>query len=395
MSQQHIALITHSAYSLEPRCRRMAEALVAHGYAVDVFCVRWPGEPTISRLNGVRIFQMPVTRRQGRGRLTYITEYLRSFLLAAGRVLVHHLRERYALAQVFNPPDILAFSSLLPRLFSRARVIMDVRDMAPELFMSRFGLGADHRITRTLRTHERWACRYADAVTVCSSHQLGVMAGRGIPRDKMTVILNTPDHAIFGAPPPVTRPRPVAGRPFTLLFHGSLLERYGVGTLIEAAALLAPELPNLRVAFYGSGDFKPTAQELVKRLDVGETVHFYERLPFEAMPALIASADIGIVPTRRDVFTETTIATRLFEYVHMGIPTVVSRLSATADYFADDMVAYFAPDDPADLARQVLRLYHDPDVGQALAKNARRFTVQHNWAADQATYLALVDRLLR
>ena len=150
---KRIAFITHSPYPIEPRARRMAEALAERGYAVDVFCLRWPGEPETDRVKGVTIYRLPVARRQGGGRLAYVMEYLRSFLLMAWHVTRHHLRQRYALAQVYNPPDILTFSTLVPRLLSGMRVMLDVRDMAPELFMSRFGLSLEHPITRTLRGH--------------------------------------------------------------------------------------------------------------------------------------------------------------------------------------------------------------------------------------------------
>lgn len=394
MTPQRIAFITHSPYPIEPRAKRMAEALAERGYAVDVFCLRWAGEPETGRVKGVTIYRLPVTRRQGGGRLAYVTEYLRSFLGMGWRLTKRHLRAPYALVQVYNPPDILAFSTLLPRVFSRARVILDVRDMAPELFMSRFGLGRDHPITRTLRANERWACRYADAVTVCTQHQLDVMAARGIDRAKMAIVMNTPDDAIFGAPAPLPRPPAAAGRPFTLIDHGSILARYGLDLLIEALPLLAPEIPGLRVEVYGFGDFKPAVQALAARLGVDGLVRFRERLPLEEMPAAIAAADLGIVPSRRDVFTDTILPTRLMEYAHMGVPAVVGHTATIREYFDEEMVAYFRDEDPADLARQVLALYRDPARAQALAQNARRFTAEHNWPRDKATYLGLVERLI-
>ncbi len=262
MTPKRIAFITHSPYPIEPRAKRMAEALAERGYAVDVFCLRWPGEAETDRVKGVTIYRLPVSRRQGGGRLAYVTEYLRSFLLMAWHLTQHHVRHRYALAQVYNPPDILSFSTLIPRLLSGMRVVLDVRDMAPELFMSRFGLSLQHPITRTLRAHERWACRYADAVTVCTQHQFDVMAARGIEPAKMAIVLNTPDDAIFGTPVPLPRPLPRPASRFTLIYHGSILARYGLDTLIEAVPLLAPDIPNLQVEIYGFGDFKPAVQAL-------------------------------------------------------------------------------------------------------------------------------------
>lgn len=391
---KRIALITHSAYPTEPRARRMAEALAKKGYVINVFCVRRPDQPDFEQFNNLAIYRLPIARRQGSGARAYLTEYMRSFALATWYVSRYHRRDRYALIQVYNPPDILAFSTLLPRLLSGTRIALDVRDMAPELFMSRFGFGSDHPITRTLRANERWACRYADAVTVCTEHQRTVMAARGISPAKMTVVMNTPDPNFFGEPVPLPRPPAPPGRPFTLFYHGSILERYGLGTLIEAVPSLTREIPNLRVECYGDGDFRPAAGALARRLGVQDVVHINKSVPLEAIPTLMVTADLGVVPTRRDRFTDTIMATRLLEYVHMGVPTVVSRTATTAEYFTDDMVAYFEPDDPADLARQVMALYRHPARAQSLAMNARRFTEEHNWARDQAIYTDMIDRLI-
>ena len=395
---ERIAFITHSSYPIEPRARRMAEALVQQGRAVDVFCLCQPGEPEEEQINGVAIHRMPVSRHQGGGRWVYIMEYLQFFLLAGWRLSREHLRRRFVLAQVYNPPDALAFCTLFPRLLSGMRVVLDVRDMAPNLFMSRFGLSPDHLITRTLRAHERWACGYADAVTVCTQHQFNVMRDRGIGPEKMVVVMNTPDERFFGAVVPAeTRDfSPASGRPFTLIYHGAILERYGLDILVRAVPLLLADIPDLQVEIYGRGDFMPTAQGLVQALGVADHIRFHEHMPLEMMRAAVAGADVGVVPMRRDVFTDTILPTKLMEYAHMGVPAVVARTATTSEYFPDDTVAYFTPEDPADLAQQVLRLHREPETARALARAVQaRFTAQHHWKLDKQIYTELVDHLIR
>ena len=225
----------------------MAESLAKRGYGVDVYCLRHAGETADENIEGVSVHRLPISRQQGRGGKSYLWEYLRFFLAAGWKLVRHQARRRYALVQVYNPPDILAFSTLPLRLLFGARVILDVRDMAPELFQSRFNLADGHWVTRVLRLHERWGCRYADAVTVCTVHQLNVMAGRGIPAARQTIIMNCPDEAIFGAEHGRdAAPGHDSGRPpkeFTLIYHGGILKRYGLDVLVQAIPLLAQEIP--------------------------------------------------------------------------------------------------------------------------------------------------------
>jgi glycosyltransferase involved in cell wall biosynthesis len=366
-----------------------------------VFCLRHADEAPVEVLNDVTIYRLPVPRGQGGGGLSYLWEYLRFFSAAAWHLTRRHRQRRYVLAQVYNPPDILVFATLLPRLLTGMKVVVDVRDMAPELFQSRFGLAPDHIVARTLRTHERWACTYADAVTVCTEHQFNVHLGRGIPRQRMTIVMNCPDEAIFGPLPDLqarVADKSAAAaddaRPFVVIYHGAILQRYGLNVLIRAIPHLKTVIPGLRVDIYGAGDFLPVARAIAGELEVNDVAHFHGYRPLAAIVPIVRAADVGVVPMRRDVFTDTILPTKLMEYAYLGIPAVVARTCTTAEYFTGDMVAYCEPDDPEDLAHQILALYRDPAAAAAQASRARAFTTVHNWHGEKAKYLALVAELV-
>ena len=52
-----------------------------------------------------------------------------------------HLRRRYDLVHVHNMPDFLVLAACAPRLMG-ARVILDIHDVVPELYVSKFNLPA-------------------------------------------------------------------------------------------------------------------------------------------------------------------------------------------------------------------------------------------------------------
>lgn len=387
---KRIAIITQSRYPVEVRARRMAEACAAGGYEVDVYCLREPSEAAQERINGVTVHRLPMFRRQGARALVYISEYLRFLFAVGARLSRRDLRRQYDLIQVYNPPDILAFASLAPKLFGRARVLVDIRDVAPELYMSRFQKGADHWMTRLLRLQERWACRYADAVTVCTTYVRDLLGGRGVDPAKMTIVMNCPDERIFGGPAPRA-----SHTGYHLVYHGGMLARYGPDLIVQALPLLAPEIPGLRLDLYGTGDFLPQVRALVDSLGLADIAHVHGFVPTERIPALVAAADLGVVPMRKDIFTDGLLPTKLMELATLGVPAVAARTLTTSTYFPEDMVHYFRPGDVADLAAKILDLYHHPEQARTLAANAGRFAAIHNWPNEKATYLALVDGLLK
>jgi glycosyltransferase involved in cell wall biosynthesis len=397
---KRICLITHSGYPVEPRSRRLAEALVDAGYAVDVLCLTLPGQPSEAVVGGVRILRLGVTRHQGAGAAVYLQEYASFFVQAGLRLLRLHRAHPYTLVQVHNPPDAMVFCTLPVRL-AGVPIILDLRELTPELFMSRFGLARNGFVVRTLALLERWACGYAQAALVLHDRHRRIMLGRGIAPDKLTQVMNCPDERIFD---PTRLPsrrvglaagqRAADGR-FIVINNGGLLERYGVDILVRAVALVRDQIPGIRLELYGAGDFRPRLEALVAELNLGEVVTFHGQQPIEGMPAAIADADVGVAPLRQDVFTDCGLPTKLLEYVALGLPAVASRTATTADYFTDDTVQLFAPGDAEDLARRLLILYNDPLAAQAQADRARRFTEAHNWSIEKASYLSLVRRLVR
>ncbi len=384
----------------------MAEALVERGYGVDVLCLQQPGQSANEVLYGVNVVRLPETRHQGKGALAYLKEYARFFFLAAAELRRRHRSAPYSLVQVHNPPDALVFSTLaIQGLRRRIPVVLDLRELVPELFMSRFNLARTSFVVRTLTAVERWSCRYASAIFVLHDRHRRIMAGRGIPEDKLTQVMNCPDERIFcvgaasaGVPAgralTASRRNGHGGDAFTVVINGGIFLRYGVDLLVRAIALVRAEIPGICLEMYGAGDYRPELERLIADLDLGDAVHLHGQRPIEEMPAAIAAANVGVAPLRQDVFTDCGLPTKLLEYVALGVPAIASRTATTADYFDDSMALLFEPGNAEDLAAKLLQVYRDPAGAAARAECARAFTARYNWRTESAAYVQTIEHLL-
>jgi glycosyltransferase involved in cell wall biosynthesis len=387
----NVLMAAYTNYRRDPRVKREAEALVEAGHAVTFLAKRQPGEPNRETIAGVDVIKTIGLKNPRTSAVIYILDYFVFFAMLSAHLLRHPFR--YDLIHVNNMPDFLVFATWLQRLMGKP-VIHDVHDLMPELFVEKFGSGERHPLVRALLLQERWAGRFASAVLTVEERLRDILGGRGIPKDKIHVLMNLPDDRIFAARPASPEPR---GDKFVLVYHGTLARRLGLDIAIRAVAEVVGEIPHLEFRVIGAGEERERLIALARELGVERNVSFSDGfVPVERIPALLADADLGVVPLRISAGTDIMLPTKLLEYVSMGIPCVVPRTGTVCRYFDDEMVQFFQAEDHLSLAGAIRALYHDPDRRRRLAEQATaRFGSKYSWSVHKTVYTNLVSQLLK
>jgi glycosyltransferase involved in cell wall biosynthesis len=385
-------MVVHAFYPYrETRVQREAQALVDRGYEVDVICLRARGEPAFGIENGTSVYRLPVKRHKNSGPVIQLLEYLTFFVLAFAKLTALHCRRRYRVVQVHNLPDFLVFAALVPKL-TGAQLILDIHDLMPEFYAARFNCPMTGWPVRLVRWQEHIACRFADHVVTVTELWRETLIGRGLPDAKVTVVMNVADDSIFHQAPAID-PTVRNDDCFRLIYHGTLTQRYGIDVAIRAVDIARKKIP-VHMTIHGVGAYLEDLMELVDDLDLREHVHFSRHsVPVDELPQLIKMADVGVVPYRRDVFTDGILPTKLMEYVALGVPVIAARTPAIATYFDETMVEFFTPGDQEDLARCIVKLCSDRERLAQLVLGADKFNQRYNWARLGAEYVALVERL--
>ena len=387
-SRRH-CMVVHATYPVgETRVQRQALALVDAGFEVDVLCLRTAGEPASEIVEGVRVRRLPLDRHRGSGMLAQLLEYLAFFVMVAVVFSARHLTRRYHSVQVHNLPDFLVFSVAVAKV-TGTRVILDLHDLMPEFMASRVDAGSGHPLVRLVTIQERLACAFADEVITVTEHWAETLRSRGVTAEKVHVVMNVADPRLFR--------RDVGhedeDEAFTVIYHGTFTRRYGVDVLVGAVASLTADLPGIRLVLLGDGEIRDELISLVERAGLSERVEFSPgTIEASALPPRIASADVGVVPNRSNVFTDGILPTKLLEYVAVGIPTVVSDTEGVRRYFDDDMVEFVEPGDEQALAEALRRLAEEPERCEALVERSDEFNRRHSWTAEAERYVALVEQ---
>jgi glycosyltransferase involved in cell wall biosynthesis len=392
LRSRRTAVLLYSYYPADPRPRRAAEAMVRAGAGVDLICLRKPGEKAREIVNGVNVLRLPI-RKKRHSKLTYFSQYSSFFFACFGLLVARSLRRRYDLVHVHNMPDALVFSALIPKLL-RAKVILDLHDPMPELMMSIYKLPTDYSLVRLLKTFEKLSIDFASVILTPNKAFRDLFISRGCPPCKIEIIMNAPEEDIFD--PANYRSGDEPGRndvrPFRLMYHGLIAERHGLDTALQALALLREKIPQLQFHIFGNRTtYMDYMDSLVEELGLGAQVRYHGYQPQIEIARAIAEVDLGIIPNKRNPFTELNMPTRIFEYLAMGKPAIVPNTRGVRDYFDENSAFFFEPGDPQSLASAVQRVVNEPDEVAALLANARSVYEQHRWQLQQSRFIGIVS----
>ena len=392
---KRICIISYADFPAGPRKLRQTLALKGQGYEVDVICNRQSMQKKYEIIYGANVFRLRLFRKRG-NLIAYTYRYALSFVFISFKLSILHLFKRYSIIQVNSIPDFLVFTCLIPKLLG-ARIVLDMMDPMPELYITKFRCQENAFIVRSLKLIEKMSTRFADAVLTQNNSYALLFSRRDIPKSKITVLHNSPDELFFGPIRNASMRTRQKGK-FVLLFHGTITERHGLETAVRSICFLRNEISNIQLQIVGGGEYfgrehADKITKLVANLNVKQYVWFRGSFKVEDIPTIIEQADIGVIPNKKSVFAETNLPNRVFEYLWMGKPVVMSRTRGVLNYFDDSSIIYFEPENPEDMARAVLNLYNNPENAKELVVNAQKICQKYRWEVEKKKYVRLVESL--
>jgi glycosyltransferase involved in cell wall biosynthesis len=375
-------------FPFDTHLKREVDALLDDGHEVHVVCMSRPHEPRRERQGRLTIWRMPIGHRRA-GAARYVIEHASFVAAAAATVAALHLRHRFDVVQVNSPPDSVVLAALVPKLWGTP-VLLDLVECTPEFFATRFGTSLRHPLVRVLMAVEQAAIRFADRAITGTRQMRERFVSRGADGRRIDVVLNASDERFFV---PAPDEAPTDDGIFRLICHGSIERRYGLDTVIRAVARLSEELPDLRFEVYGQGSDWPELERLAGDLGVSDRVRCHGFVPVAELVRAIANADAGVVAVKRDPFRDLTHTNKMFDFVAMRRPAIVSWTQSVADYFDATAFEFFRSDDVEDLARAIRRIHGDPERRKAMVTRASEHYEAYRWPHQRAIYLDAVRHL--
>ena len=383
-----VCMLTYSGYEYDNRVRRYAESLAMRGDEVEVLSVTLPiGGPRETVLDGVKVTHL-LGKTQLRGStFAYVMQVTRFALAAFFVISKRALFRPYDVIHIHNMPDAIVFSALVARLRG-ARLILDLHDLVPELFIDKKSGWTMKPIGQLLRWEEKISAAFVQHVIVSNHLWMDTITARSAPGTKCSVFVNNVDSRIF-----YPRKRTRTDKRKIILFHGSLSRHQGVDLVIQAMPAVVARVPCAEFHVYGSGSELVALRQLADELGLQNSVHFKKSVLLEEVPQIVVEADVGVVAKRADSFGNLAYSTKILEFMSQGVPVVLSRTKIDQYYFDDTVARFFTSGDVAELAEALLAVLTDPQLANRLKDNATQLVARSNWETRRGAYFGIVDTL--
>ena len=260
----------------------IAHALTCRGHPVEVLTgvPNYPsgtittdglpqhGSPERTTSTASKVHRTPLVPGHGSSTVRRMANYL-SWALSATLLGCGTLR-RADVALVYSTPASAALPAMIWRRIVRTPYVLLIQDIWPDsVFATGFlTTGWSKRVTHAMLSRLcSWSYRSAAHIAVISPGAIDLLASRGVPRDKMSLVYNWTDEAA-DTMVDAREARHEAGLPpeaFVISYAGNHGPAQGLDVVIRAAHEVR-DVVDVRVLLVGDGLAVPELRALVEEL---------------------------------------------------------------------------------------------------------------------------------
>jgi glycosyltransferase involved in cell wall biosynthesis len=244
-----------------------------------------------------------------------------------------------------------------------------------------------------VRFVERMSLRWCDHILVVIEESRDRLISLGVDPARMSLVINTPTLARWAEFP---RDGDVGAsrnsHSLILVYLGLLEWARGIETAIRAIKRVHEGLPGVKLVIVGSGRDERDFRLLADQLRLQDSVRFLGWLDYSKAIEVIKESDIGLVPHHATESWNTTVPNKLFDYMSMGKPVIVSNARPTERIVREERCGIvFKEKDAEDLARAILVLTHKTTREEMGQRGREAVVRRYNWTVDEEQLLRTLD----
>ena len=284
--------------------------------------------------------------------------------------------KKYDVVYVTSPPLFVGIIGLtLKFFFPKTNFVFEVRDLWPDAAIE-MGELRNKYFRKFSFALERQLYKKADKIIAVTQRFKERIITKGFHEDKICVIRNGSDMQF--------EKKIIAksfelkfksNNEFIIIYAGILGIAQNIKTILDTAIILKKE--NIKFLLIGSGPEEKILKDYSKQNNI-ENVKFIGQVPKNKISDYMSLADCGIIPLKKIPVFETTIPSKIFDYMSANLPILLGVKGEAKEILDESKAGIgFEPDNSKDLADKILLLFNNKNEIEKMSKHGRQFVVEH------------------
>ena len=229
-------------------------------------------------------------------------------------------------------------------------------------------------------------------VTVCEEQIDRLARDYGYPRERMTVVNNSPKKAWFAG----ARKGPTLPKPRVFGHHGHMTPERGLNLLLDAFFEVQKTHPEIELQLAGSGESAGEVTRRVEELGIARKIKLIGRYTHADLDQLYGDIDVGVLPYPPNELINHTLSNKIFDYMACGKPVITSEASPMKRLIVETKAGVtFEPWSVDALVVALKRVLSAPAEDLRKMSESGNLAVRnrYNWEADVDALLAFVSKV--
>ena len=249
-------------------------------------------------------------------------------------------------------------------------------------------------IPRWRRIEKRWVNAVDRVITVVEEMKARNIE-LGVDPNRLCIVSNTIRREEFDRFPVRADIVTSVRSEFTVLYTGGIDLHRGLGSVVRAMPAVIARIPRARLVVVGEGRTRVELQKLAADLDIANSVILTGWQDQTLLKSYILGSHVCLVPHLKSTHTDATIPHKLFHYMYLEKPVVVTDclpLKRIAEETQCGLV--YSSGDSSALSEALLTLAADPDVARRMGQNGHQAVLErYNWEATARGMVEMYEQL--
>ena len=323
----NVCLIFQGEFPREERIEKTAKSLAANGHNVYLLCNHYGTDCTREEMFGdVHVIRVgPAFKSRTVSRIIKFPVFLNPLWIWS---LFRAIRKLgIDVLQVIDlpvSPAVLAFGRIyhLP-------VLYDMWENYPEALRGwarrdwKYLVFKNYNLARAV---EKWVTRRVDHIFTVVEEARERLIADGVNPSRVSVVNNGVDLDLFlEASAPVGASFDPDPNAYKLFYVGDITIERGLDDIVRALSVVRNVVPLVHLYIAGTGKDLPRLKTIAEAEGVSDLVTYLGFLPFDQIHRYVMKSDLCLVPHVYNEFINTTIPNKLFQYMVLGKPVLVSN----------------------------------------------------------------------